>query len=117
MTAPLRVLIVSEMSVPYTTGGGETRYALLARQLVALGHQVTWLSMRQKHSPAQETLAGVQHLHAGPHIAQPPQRPLLAKLRFMATVVLHLLRHRYDVVDCQTYAPLPAAWLACRLRG
>jgi glycosyltransferase involved in cell wall biosynthesis len=26
-----------------------------------------------------------------------------------------VLTHRYDVIDCQTYAPLPAVWLACVL--
>lgn len=113
----MRLLIVSEMSVPYATGGGETRYALLARQLAERGHDVTWLSMRQRHSPDSERLDGVQHLHAGPRIASPPVRSLWQKLRFMTTVVWHLLRHRYDLVDCQPYAPLPAARLGCWLTG
>ena len=112
---PLRVLIVSEMSVPYATGGGETRYALLTRQLAARGLDVTWLSMRQRHSPDSEQLDGVLHLHAGPRIVQPPVRSLMQKLRYMGTVLLHLLLHRYDLVDCQPYAPLPAAWLGCWL--
>lgn len=113
---PLRVLVISEMSPPHAIGGGETRYALLTRELVRLGHTVSWLSMRQKQSPDSETLQGVHHLHAGPRIPHPPLRPLWAKLRFMASICGHLLRHRYDVVDCQSYAPLPAAWLACKLR-
>jgi glycosyltransferase involved in cell wall biosynthesis len=112
----LRVLIISEMSPPHAVGGGETRYALLARELVRLGHRVRWLSMRQRHCADVEQIDGVEHWHAGPRISDPPLRPLAAKLRFMLTVLVHLLRHRYDIVDCQTYAPLPAAWLACRLR-
>jgi glycosyltransferase involved in cell wall biosynthesis len=36
-------------------------------------------------------------------------------LRFMLTAFWHVLTHRYDVIDCQTYAPLPAVWLACLL--
>ena len=111
----LRVLIVSEMSIPYAAGGGETRYALLTRQLAARGLDVTWLSMRQRRSPDSERLDGVLHLHAGPRILQPPVRSLWQKLRYMGTVLLHLLRHRYDLVDCQPYAPLPAAWLGCLL--
>jgi glycosyltransferase involved in cell wall biosynthesis len=113
----MRILIVSEMSVPYTSGGGETRYALLAAQLAQRGHAVTWLSMHQRASPAEEVLAGVRHLHRGPRLHAPPERSLWHKLRFMFSVVGHLLRHRYDVVDTQTYAPLPAAWLGCRLTG
>ncbi len=113
---PLRVLIISEMSPPHAVGGGETRYALLARELVRMGHRVRWLSMRQRACADAEQIDGVEHWHAGPRINDPPLRPLAAKLRFMLTVLLHLLRHRYDIVDCQTYAPLPAAWLACRLR-
>lgn len=112
----MHILIVSEMSVPHATGGGETRYALLARELTRAGHRVTWLSMKQRDAPEHEWIDGVEHVHRGPRIMRPPMRPLGAKLRFMVSVVLHLLRHRYDVVDCQTYAPLPAAWLACRLR-
>lgn len=113
----MRVLIVSEMSVPHASGGGETRYALLARGLVRTGARVTWLSMRQRDAAATEYIEGVEHVHRGPRIARPPTRSLAAKLRFMLSVAMHLLRHRYDIVDCQTYAPLPAAWLMCRLRG
>lgn len=112
----MRILIASEMSVPYATGGGETRYALLARQLAADGHDVTWLSMRQRDSPDEERIDGVRRLHRGPRLVRPPLRPLHQKLHFMAVLFAHLLRHRYDIVDCQSYAPLPAAWLATRLR-
>jgi len=109
----MKLLIVSEMSVPYAVGGGEVRYALLARELARRGHEVTWLSMRQRQSPDEELIEGVRHLHRGPRIQDPPSRPLLAMLRFMVTAFWHVLTHRYDVVDCQTYAPLPAVWLAC----
>jgi glycosyltransferase involved in cell wall biosynthesis len=109
----MRILIVSEMSVPYAVGGGEVRYGLLARELARRGHEVTWLSMRQRQSPDEEIIDGVRHLHRGPRIQSPPSRPLLAMLRYMFTAFWHVLTHRYDVVDCQTYAPLPAVWLAC----
>ncbi|NCX99268.1 MAG: glycosyltransferase family 1 protein, partial [Planctomycetia bacterium] len=46
----MKILIVSEMSVPYAIGGGEVRYGLLARELARRGHEVTWLSMRQRQS-------------------------------------------------------------------
>lgn len=111
----MRILIVSEMSVPYAIGGGEVRYGLLARELVRRGHDVTWLSMRQRQSPADETIEGVRHLHRGPRIENPPSRPLVALLRYMLTAFWHVLTHRYDVIDCQTYAPLPAVWLASAL--
>jgi glycosyltransferase involved in cell wall biosynthesis len=111
----MKILIVSEMSVPYAVGGGEVRYALLARELARRGHEVTWLSMRQRQSPDEEAIEGVRHLHRGPRIRNPPSRPLVAMLRFMLTAFWHVLTHRYDVVDCQTYAPLPAVWLACLL--
>ena len=111
----MKILIVSEMSVPYAVGGGEVRYALLARELAKRGHDVTWLSMRQRESPDEEMIDGVRHLHRGPRIASPPSRPLFAMLRFMVTAFVHILTHRYDVIDTQTYAPLPPVWLACLL--
>ena len=111
----MKILIVSEMSVPYSIGGGEVRYALLARELVRRGHAVTWLSMRQRESPGEELIDGVRHLHRGPRITNPPSRPLVAMLRFMFTAFIHILTHRYDIVDTQTYAPLPPVWLACLL--
>lgn len=111
----MKILIVSEMSVPYAVGGGEVRYGLLARELARRGHEVTWLSMRQRQSPDEERIDGVRYLHRGPRIANPPARPLLAMLRFMVTAFWHVLTHRYDVIDCQTYAPLPAVWLASLL--
>lgn len=111
----MKILIVSEMSVPYSIGGGEVRYALLARELVRRGHDVTWLSMRQRESPDEEVIDGVRHLHRGPRIASPPSRPLFAMIRFMFTAFFHILTHRYDIVDTQTYAPLPPVWLACLL--
>ena len=111
----MKILIVSEMSVPYSIGGGEVRYALLARELVRRGHDVTWLSMRQRESPGEEMIDGVRHLHRGPRITNPPSRPLVAMLRFMFTAFIHILTHRYDIVDTQTYAPLPPVWLACLL--
>jgi len=111
----MKTLIVSEMSVPYSIGGGEVRYGLLSRELAKRGHDVTWLSMRQRQSPDEEIFDGVRHLHLGPRIENPPSRPLLAMLRFMFTAFWHVLMHRYDVIDCQTYAPLPAVWLACLL--
>jgi glycosyltransferase involved in cell wall biosynthesis len=111
----MKILIVSEMSVPYAIGGGEVRYALLSRELAKRGHDVAWLSMRQRSSGREETIDGVRHLHRGPRIASPPSRPLFAMLRFMLSAFWHVLTHRYDVIDCQTYAPLPAVWLAAVL--
>ena len=111
----MKILIVSELAVPYAIGGGEVRYGLLTRELARRGHDVTWLSMRQRQSPDEEIIEGVRHLHRGPRIQNPPSRPLVAMLRYMFTAFWHVLTHRYDVVDCQPYAPLPAVWLACVL--
>jgi glycosyltransferase involved in cell wall biosynthesis len=111
----MKILIVSEMSVPYAVGGGEVRYGLLARELARRGHDVTWLSMRQRQSPDEEMIDGVRHLHRGPRIHNPPSRPLFAMLRYMVTAFWHVLTHRYDVIDCQPYAPLPAVWTAATL--
>jgi glycosyltransferase involved in cell wall biosynthesis len=71
--------------------------------------------MRQRESVDEEMIDGVRHLHRGPRITNPPSRPLLAMIRFMFTAFFHILTHRYDIIDTQTYAPLPPVWLACLL--
>jgi hypothetical protein len=35
----MKILIVSEMSVPYAVGGGEVRYGLLTRELARRGER------------------------------------------------------------------------------
>ena len=43
----MRICIVYDCLFPYTVGGGERWYRALAGELVAAGHEVTYLTRRQ----------------------------------------------------------------------
>lgn len=113
----MKVAIVSEFSVSYFAGGGEQRYYELARQLVARGHDVTWVTMKQRDSPKRETIDGIRFRRIGPRIQSPPARSIPQFLSYMIALFFHFLTHQYDMVDAQTFSPLPPTWFACLLTG
>jgi glycosyltransferase involved in cell wall biosynthesis len=108
----LRIAIVSDFTVLNFYGGGEGRYFEIARRLVALGHDVTMLSMRPLEAPRTVHRDGVKFLFFGPKVKAPPKRTLWNLVGFMLSVLWHLLIERYDIVDAQPYSPLPAVFLA-----
>ncbi len=102
----MRVCLVYDCLYPYTVGGAERWYRNLAERLVAEGHEVTYLTLRQWERGEQLDLdPRVRVVEAGPRMelytgAPPARRRILPPLVFGAGVWWHLLRHgrRYDVV-------------------
>ena len=103
----MRILIVYDCLFPYTIGGGERWYRNLAERLVADGHEVTYLTLRQWDRGARPDLPGVDVRAAGPRMAlyTGVRRRILPPLVFGAGVLWHLLRHggRYDVVHTASF--------------
>lgn len=103
----MRILIVYDCLFPYTIGGGERWYRNLAERLVADGHEVTYLTLRQWHRDAQPDVPGVGVQVAGPRMAlyAGARRRIAPPLVFGAGVLWHLLRHggRYDVVHTASF--------------
>jgi len=116
----VRVCLIYDCLYPYTVGGAERWYRNLAEQLVARGHEVTYLTRRQWDGEAD--VPGVRVLAVAPQMElyAHGRRRLLPPLAFGLGVFLHLLRHgrRYDVVHTASfpYFPLLAAGGA-RKRG
>jgi glycosyltransferase involved in cell wall biosynthesis len=115
----MRVCLVYDCLYPYTVGGAERWYRNLAERLVAEGHEVTYLTLRQW--PRGEPLdidPRIRVVVAGPRMAlyTGPRRRILPPLVFGAGVLWHLLRHGrdYDVVHTCAfpYFSLLAAALA-----
>jgi glycosyltransferase involved in cell wall biosynthesis len=123
----MRICLIYDCLFPYTVGGAERWYRNLAERLVADGHEVTYLTLRQWERG--------EHLDLDPHIrvvtvgprmalytdgSPPSRRRILPPLVFGAGVLWHLLRYprRYDVVHTCAfpYFSLLAAALA-RLLG
>jgi glycosyltransferase involved in cell wall biosynthesis len=115
----MRICLIYDCLFPYTVGGAERWYRNLAERLVADGHEVTYLTLRQW--PRGERLdidPRIRVVVAGPRMAlyTGPRRRILPPLVFGAGVLWHLLRHGhdYDVVHTCAfpYFSLLAAALA-----
>ena len=118
-----RICVVYDCLFPYTVGGAERWYRNLAERLVAAGHEVTYLTLRQWDRDTRPDLEGVSVTAVGPRLGlytDTGRRRIWPPLVFGAGVLIHLLRHgrRYDVVHTASfpYFSLLAAG-AARRRG
>jgi glycosyltransferase involved in cell wall biosynthesis len=105
---PLRICLVYDCLYPHTVGGAERWYRNLAERLIAEGHEVTYLTLRQWERGGDPGLPGVRVRAVGPRMrlyARPGRRRILPALLFGLGVLAHLLRHgrRYDVVHTASF--------------
>jgi glycosyltransferase involved in cell wall biosynthesis len=125
MLPAMRICIVYDCLYPYTIGGGERWYRNLAERLVAEGHEVTYVTLRQWQRGERLDLdERVRVVTAGPRMAlytTSGRRRILPPLVFGLGVLAHLLRRgrRYDVVHACAfpYFSLLAAALLRRAKG
>lgn len=103
----MRILIVYDCLFPHTIGGGERWYRNLATKLVAEGHDVTYLTLRQWDRGTRPELPGVRVRIAGPRMAlyTAGRRRIAPPIVFGAGVLWHLALHgrRYDVVHTASF--------------
>jgi glycosyltransferase involved in cell wall biosynthesis len=123
MLPAVRVCLVYDCLYPYTVGGAERWYRNLAERLVAEGHDVTYLTLRQWRAGEQLDLdRRIRVVAVGPRMRlyAAGRRRVMPPLVFGAGVFVHLLRHgrRYDVVHTASfpYFSLLAAALLRRFR-
>jgi glycosyltransferase involved in cell wall biosynthesis len=100
----MRICVVYDCLFPYTVGGAERWYRNLAEHLVAEGHEVTYLTLRQWDRGTRLDLdERVRVVSVGPRLdlyTTSGRRRIIPPLIFGLGVLWHLLRHgrRYDVV-------------------
>jgi glycosyltransferase involved in cell wall biosynthesis len=98
----MRVCLVYDCLYPYTVGGAEHWYRNLAAELVAAGHEVTYLTRRQwgEDAPALPGIRVIDVSPGGPLYTEDGRRRIGPPLRFGLGVFRHLVAHRrdYDVV-------------------
>jgi glycosyltransferase involved in cell wall biosynthesis len=100
----MRICLVYDCLFPYTVGGAERWYRNLAERLVAEGHDVTYVTLRQWERGERLDLdARVKVVTAGPRMAlytSGGRRRILPPLVFGIGLLAHLLRRgrRYEVV-------------------
>ncbi|HEY1689715.1 MAG TPA: glycosyltransferase [Solirubrobacteraceae bacterium] len=119
----MRICVIYDCLFPHTVGGAERWYRNLAERLVAEGHEVTYLTLRQwDRDERPQVDPRVRVAVAGPRMALyvGGRRRILPPLLFGCGVLVHLLRHGrdYDVVHTASfpYFSLLAAGIA-RLLG
>jgi len=99
----MRICLVYDCLFPYTVGGAERWYRNLASELVAAGHEVTYLTRRQWPAGEPPDVPGVRVIGVspgGPLYTKDGRRSIGPPLRFGLGVLAHLARRRrdYDVV-------------------
>lgn len=104
----VRVCLLYDCLYPHTIGGAERWYSQLAERLIAEGHEVTYLTLRQwdRHErPRVDPRLRV--VCVGPRMAlyTEGRRRIVPPLVFGLGVLWHLLRHgsRYDVVHTASF--------------
>ena len=120
----VRVCLVYDCLFPYTVGGAERWYRSLAERLVADGHDVTYVTLRQWNRGKQLDLdRRVRVVSVGPRLElyADGRRRVMPPIVFGFGVFTHLLRRGgdYDVVHTASfpYFSLLAAALLRRFRG
>jgi glycosyltransferase involved in cell wall biosynthesis len=104
----MRICLVYDCLYPHTVGGAERWYRSLAERLVADGHEVTYLTLRQWDRGVDPGVPGVEVRAAGPRMqlyAGGGRRRILPPLLFGLGVFAHLARHgrRYDAVHTASF--------------
>lgn len=99
----MQICLIYDCLYPYTVGGAERWYRNLAERLVAEGHEVTYLTLRQWERGERLDLdPRIRVVCAGTRMVlyTGGRRRILPPLVFGAGVLWHLLRHgrRYDAV-------------------
>ena len=103
----MRICIVYDCIYPHTVGGAERWYRSLAERLVAAGHEVDYLTLRQWPEDEDAGVSGVRVIAVGPRLElyAGGRRRLWPPVRFGLGVFAHLARQggRYDVVHTASF--------------
>ena len=99
----MHVCLVYDCLFPYTVGGAERWYRALADELVAAGHEVTYLTRKQWDDDDPPRIEGVEVVAVSrrdPLYTESGRRRIRPPLRFGWGVFRHLARNRrrYDAV-------------------
>jgi glycosyltransferase involved in cell wall biosynthesis len=99
----VRICLIYDCLYPYTVGGAERWYRGLADEMVAAGHEVTYLTRRQWPRGDAPDVPGVRVVTVSPDAPlydDEGRRRIGPPLRFGAGVARHLARNRnrYDAV-------------------
>ena len=104
----MQVCIVYDCLFPYTIGGAERWYRNVAEAVVAEGHDVTILTLRQWEHGEEPEIPGVRVIAVGPRFGlygKSGRRRLIPPIVFGLGVLRHMVGRgrRYDVVHTASF--------------
>lgn len=112
----MRICILSDFFIPHYNGGGERRYFEIAKRLIDRGHHVDVICMKIKGVEDYENIEGINVHHVGPKIKNPPYRTAFDFIHFIISGFLWILKHDYNIIDVQTYAPLIPGFFGAKIK-
>lgn len=107
---PSKVALLYDVIYPWSIGGGEKIIWELARRLARRGHDVSILSSKMWSGERELTREGVRCVGICPWLSRSNNlgnRSILQPLLFAWSALVHLSRHRYDVVISNAFPYLP----------
>lgn len=118
----LSVGVLIDTVYPYTHGGAEKRFSVLAETLAARGHDVTVYAMKWWDGPRTHEDNGIRYVAVtdpSPMYADGARRTLAQPARYALHAFRSLRGTRHDVVDCNQFpfAHLPMASVSAALEG
>lgn len=117
----MKLLYVQDATWPWSKGGAEKRLFEIAKRMAAKGHEVHVLGAFPKHAGARR-IEGIKsdygvYYHVASEYDQTlfagERRSVLASMKFAWGVFKHLLKNKYDVIECfqSPLMHIPVAWL------
>lgn len=102
----LRIGIVYDFAYPFTKGGAEYRYYLLAKYLISRGHSITWFTMNHWNGSTQIIKNGIKYVGIIPCIKvyKKGKRALQQTIRFgFGSIKLFNKIDDIDILDISQY--------------
>jgi len=104
----MKIALVYDWSYPFSKGGGEVRYYYLAKKLVAMGHKVTWFTLKGwKDNNARIIKDGIIYQSIGEQINAYNDKGTRSSFQslYFCWCVLKIIHHfkDFDIIDTPQY--------------
>ncbi len=102
----MKIAIIYDPVYPYVIGGGERRNWEIARRLINYKHDVYLVGMKYWNGQSRIVREGVKLVGICPAVQlynKKGRRSYFEAMYFGVAVFFHLLKNRYDIIDCGNF--------------